>query len=309
MTDPPRPSQREDFEIAIICALPSEADAVEALFDKCWDDEGLRFGKAAGDRNAYSTGVIGCHNVVLAWMPGMGKGSAAIVAASCGFSFGGIKLALVVGICGGVPYGTDHEKEILLGDVIISDGLVEYDFGRKLPDKFLRKDTLKDNRGRPNTEIRALLAKLKGYKSRTRLKDNTSDYLAALCQKPGFEKAQYPGADEDKLYEPTYRHKHHDSTCNLCDNCKKKGDEVCETALDSSCIELKCSENKQVTRNRLLKIKEIAAASTKGCASTHEAVEAQRPVIHYGLIASGDTVMKSGEDRDGIADQRECHCF
>jgi nucleoside phosphorylase len=26
-----------------------------------------------------------------------------------------------------------------------------------------------------------------------------------------------------------------------------------------------------------------------------------KPVIHFGLIASGDTVMKSGEDRDEIA--------
>lgn len=36
----------------------------------------------------------------------MGKGSAAGVAASIGSSFLGIELALVVGICGGVPTGT-----------------------------------------------------------------------------------------------------------------------------------------------------------------------------------------------------------
>jgi nucleoside phosphorylase len=52
---------------------------------------------------------------------------AAGVASSFPSSFPGIGLALVVGICGGVPYGTDGE-EILLGDVIASSGLEEYDF-------------------------------------------------------------------------------------------------------------------------------------------------------------------------------------
>src|ERR1700722_3134837 len=119
MTTPLPPSQRNDFKIAIICALRSEADAVEALFDKFWGDHGEMYGKAPGDPNAYTTGVIGLHNVVLAHMPGIGKGSAAGVASSFRYSFRGIKLSLVVGICGGVPYGTDGE-EILLGDVIVS---------------------------------------------------------------------------------------------------------------------------------------------------------------------------------------------
>jgi len=69
-----QPTGRGDFEIAIICALKSEADAVEALFDEFWDGE--MYGKAPGDPNAYTTGVIGSHNVVLAHMPGMGKNSA-----------------------------------------------------------------------------------------------------------------------------------------------------------------------------------------------------------------------------------------
>src|SRR5208282_5040681 len=135
-----RPKDRNEFEIAIICALRSEADAVEALFDEYWDEEGDRYGKALGDTNAYTTGAIGRHNVVLAHMPGIGKGSAASVASSFKSSFRGIKLALVVGICGGVPIGTDNE-EILLGDIIISTGVIQYDLGRQLPDRFIRKDT------------------------------------------------------------------------------------------------------------------------------------------------------------------------
>jgi nucleoside phosphorylase len=104
--------------------LQSEADAVEALLDIFWDDDGKSYGKVSGDPNAYKTGVIGSHNVVLTCMSGMGKGSAASVASGFRSSFEGIKLALLDGICGGVPHGTDDEKEILLGDVIISDGLI-----------------------------------------------------------------------------------------------------------------------------------------------------------------------------------------
>ncbi len=97
------------------------------MFDKRWDDDGDVYGKATSNQNAYSTGIIGHHNVVLAHMPGMGKESAARVAANCRSSFEGIKLALVVGICGGVPFPA-HGEEILLGDVVISEGLVCYDF-------------------------------------------------------------------------------------------------------------------------------------------------------------------------------------
>ena len=96
------PRDRTDFEIAIICALPLEASTVSALFDKQWDDH--NYGKAPKDSNAYSTGVIGHHNVVLVHMPNMGKVAAATAAACLHASFPEIQLALVVGICGGVPF-------------------------------------------------------------------------------------------------------------------------------------------------------------------------------------------------------------
>lgn len=285
-----RPKDRNGFEIAIICALRSEADAVEALFDVYWDEDGDRYGKALGDTNAYTTGAIGRHNVVLAHMPGIGKGSAASVASSFKSSFSGIKLALVVGICGGVPIGTDSE-EILLGDIIISTGVIQYDLGRQLPNRYTRKDTLGDTLGRPNTEIRAFLSRLEGRRSRKRLGANTLGYLDELCKQADFQKAQYPGAAEDKLYKRTYRHKHHDlPSCAICTRCEKKEDKVCETALESPCSILNCNDNMLVQRQRL----------PRGI-GVGKAVEERKPSIHFGLIASGDTVMKSGEDRDEIA--------
>ncbi|KAK4220659.1 hypothetical protein QBC38DRAFT_404606, partial [Podospora fimiseda] len=165
MAQLPRPTSRRDFEIAVICALTLEADAVKTLFDHHWDDDGRSYDKAIGDSNAYSTGVIGRHNVVLAHMPAMGNSNSAAVATNCRTSFPNIKLAVLVGICGVAPFSPDG-SEIILGDVIVSEGIIQYDFGRQFPDDFVRKNTLLDSLGRPNAEIRALLAKVKGVNDR-----------------------------------------------------------------------------------------------------------------------------------------------
>ncbi|KAG7405779.1 hypothetical protein Forpi1262_v018289 [Fusarium oxysporum f. sp. raphani] len=110
---PSRPNNRHGFEIAIICALPLEADAIEALFDYYWDGDGPPLGKAANDPNAYSTGMIGCHNVVLVRMPGTGKVHAAAAASNCRASFPNVKIALVVGVCGVAPSSATVKKSYL----------------------------------------------------------------------------------------------------------------------------------------------------------------------------------------------------
>lgn len=132
---PRRPVSRDAFEIAIICTLTLEADAVDALFDHHWDDDGPPYDKTPGDPNAYSTGAIGRHNVVLAHMPGIGKANGAMVAANCRSSFPNINLAVVVGVCAVVPF--NHDDEMVLGDVIVSDDVVQYDLGRQLPERFV----------------------------------------------------------------------------------------------------------------------------------------------------------------------------
>ncbi|KAF4446309.1 hypothetical protein F53441_10030 [Fusarium austroafricanum] len=208
---PPRPNDRRGFEIAVICALTLEADAIEALFDHHWDDDGPPFDKEPGDPNAYSTGTIGRFNVVLAYMPGMGKVNAATVASNCGKSFPGIKLALVVGICGVVPFGPAND-EVVLGDVIISNGVIQYDFGRQLPGHFVRKDTLLDIPGRPNLEIRGVLTKLQGLRHRRQLSAKITEYLDVLRQDQDLH-ADYPGSTEDRLFESSYLHTNGHMSC------------------------------------------------------------------------------------------------
>jgi nucleoside phosphorylase len=297
-----RPHHRNEFEIALICALRVEHDVVEALLDENYEADGFSYGKAPGDHNAYTLGRIGNHYVVLAQMPGMGKANAAGTASSLRTSFNGIKLGILVGICGGVPK-TAEGAEILLGDVVISTTVIQIDLGRQYPHKFVRKDTLEENLGRPNWEIRAFLERTSGQPSRQRVKDRTAYYSEELCKEKGLE---YPGMENDKLYEPHYRHKHQfQSSCTICAQCRTMDDDVCEVALNSSCMDLMCSDRYLVPRNRIKKAKGL---NSDGILTT-DTDGTPKPSIHFGRVASGDMVMKCGQHRDDIAERERVIAF
>jgi nucleoside phosphorylase len=268
----------------LICALEVEADAVHAVFDRFWEEEGRAYGQMTGDHNTYTTGVIGEHNVVLAYMPGMGKVNAATVVASMRHSFPGVELAFVGGICGGVPFSADKQTEIYLGDLIISTALVQYDFGRQYPAIFERKDTLEDNFGRPSQRLRTWLNKLKTQRYREKLQQDIMTSLWEVQQK--VHETTYPGLQKDRLYESSYLHNHHHSLNGVvCVICRDDGTEICQNAIKSTCDQLRCEEAKLVPRLR----------------SPDRAFEEHRPAIHFGRMGTGDTVMKSGFRRDEIA--------
>jgi nucleoside phosphorylase len=292
-----RPSRRQDFQIAIICALSLEFDAVSLLFDEFWDEDGEQYGRAAGDTNTYTTGRIGKYDVVMVLLPNMGKAAAAGAASSFRSSYSSLKLAFLVGICGGVPnIGGD---EALLGDVVISKSVIQHDFGRQYPDRFVPKDTLEDSPGRPNKDIRSLIASLETELGRERVQHKAAGYLKDL-QSTAVRKRRrrnygYPGPANDQLFSAKYRHMHRDpQTCRVCGG---ETEGVCEIAAKENCVELGCEVNQLVPRKRLV----VDPSS--------EAQEAYFPEIFIGRIASGDTVLKSGEHRDRVAAQNDVIAF
>lgn len=208
---PRRLATQNDLEIAVICALKTEADAVLALFDCRWDEPGWLF---RGDTNAYTFGAIGRHNVVLIHMPHIGKVKAATAAAHCQRTFPNIGLALIVGVCGAVPF-TSTGEEILLGDVIISERVVQYDFGRQYTEGFVLKDTPKDALAAPNNEISGLLSKLKTYDHRKELQEQIALYIRTVQDHPGLG-SEYPGVEYDKRFPASYRHATDDISCEDC---------------------------------------------------------------------------------------------
>jgi nucleoside phosphorylase len=272
------PRDRRGFEIAIICALQLEAECVQAVFTTFWGDK--VYGKAAGDTNAYTTGVIENHNVVLAYMPEIGIASASGTAAALRSSFPNIRLALMVGVCGGVPYDISRKQAIWLGDIIICETPVHYRFGSQYPEKF-KRNTMKDSIGRSSQEIRTILAKLKTPLYHSTLLKDISEYLLIVQQE--VSKANHPGSESDKLYESTYLHKHHGLGFHVIDDeCAMGEKHICSRAQRMNCEELQCAAN------RLVRCRLTDASGL-------------RPSVHFGKVGSGDTVMKSAEDRDQIA--------
>ena len=153
---------------------------VELVSDEYWNNGDETFQKAPEDQNAYTTGAIGKHNVVLAHMPNMCSNSAASVAAGLRSSFTGIQVALVVGLCGVVSKHMETHEEIMLGDCIISTAVVQYDFGRQYPGGFIRKNSIEDSLGRANPEIRSLNSILMTRRNRKQLKEKLEYHFNIL---------------------------------------------------------------------------------------------------------------------------------
>lgn len=282
MTDSRRPTCRGDFHVAIICALASEADAVTLLFDEFWDDEGTDpFGRASGDHNFYTTGRIDKHDVVLLDLDGMGTISATSGAAGLRASYNNLKLVLVVGICGGMP--KIEGCEAILGDVVISKTIKQYDYGRQYPQGFKTKDGVEDTLGRAPKDIRNLLATLTKEFERKRLQKRAVQHLEALKVAAVKERRRadyrYPGASEDRLFASEYAHVHRGS-CTACSQ-----GEVCSLASETSCSDIRCEQSNLISRDRL----------------NQAEAETPQPEIFIGAIASGNAVMKSGKDRERLS--------
>lgn len=284
---------REDFQIAIVCALPLEFDAVVAVLDHVYDESvSARLGKAPGDRNTYTHGRMKQHNVVIVVLKQrngnatMGKANAAIVASDLRNSYYGLRLALLVGICGGVPKAGN--SEVLLGDVIIGNSIVQYDFGRQFPDGFRRKEGAQNTLAAPMEENASILGLLASGHGKETVHVKTASFLAELQKKRA--KYAFPEAASDRLYESSYRHKHQNARDCKCQYHKSETDSVCDMALEEPCAELGCDDSCLVKRSRL----EERLAAPDGDAVF-------QPAIFVGGVATGDTVMKSGIMRDKVA--------
>jgi nucleoside phosphorylase len=277
-----RPSvpTRHEFYMAIICALTVEASAVAALLDGIWIKEGIIHGQ--NDKsNAYTTGWMGRHNVVLVQMSGPGKIAGANTVDALLKSFPKVDLALVVGVCGGTPNHPETKEEIRLGDVIIGTEIVQYDLGRQFDNIIVRKNTRLDDLGRPPEMIRAFENKLRGVLTSHDLHKTTEEFLRKLCATTDFQDHSYPGPENDKLYQVEYVHRHRDEQeCGTRDCFQRERAGACSTAMEMLCVDLECNPQELVHRKE---------------------AKIGQPKIHFGRIGCGDSVMKSAKIRDKTA--------
>ena len=267
------------FKIAIICALTSEAGMIESILDKDFGDEGVKLTRAPGDQNVYTTGVINNHNVILAYMPGMGSNRAAAVAAGLRASFHGIEVAFVVGVCGVAPRHPKTKEEIVLGDCIVSTTVIQYDFGRQRPEGFERKNSNDNTVESGNAKIRSWISMLMTPRNRQRLTKRLTENLKILQGKEENKAIKYPGAARDRLYQSSHVHKH-----------RSGGLEALGAGHDD-CDEVGCEPEYIIRRSDATRSLE------------------HLPKIHFGRFGSANTVMRSGVDRDNLTARDQIIAF
>ncbi|OJD18908.1 hypothetical protein AJ78_01094 [Emergomyces pasteurianus Ep9510] len=200
-------SRREDYTVGWICALPIELAAAREMLDEEHED----FDPNVNDTNIYSLGRTGIHNVVIACLPDgrTGTNSAASVAVQMKSTFPSIRFGLLVGIGGGVP---SAERDIRLGDVIVSrpdkvhSGVVQYDFGKRIPSGFDRTGFLNT----PPTILLNAVANLRANHLRGECK--MVKYASKLSRLPIFTREN---AGPDILFEANYNHVE-GATCDQC---------------------------------------------------------------------------------------------
>ena len=224
-----------------------------------------------GDDNAYTFGRIGEHNVVVACLPKgkYGIASAATVAKDMLRSFEAIRIGLMVGIGGGAP---SAQNDIRLGDIVVSSPT-----GRTGGvihydfGKAIQEKTF-EHTGTLNVPPKVLLNALTKVSALHKRKGHRIDEtVSEMIKKNARLKADYtrPAVEEDRLFEASYVHVERDQPCA----------HGCNSSMPP-----------------LIKREE-------------RGIDQDNPMVHYGLIASADKLMKDATARDSLVKKENVLCF
>ncbi|KAF5243724.1 hypothetical protein FAUST_2719 [Fusarium austroamericanum] len=267
-----------DYTVGWVCVLPKEQTAALAMLD-C---EHPALPKQPTDKNAYTLGAVGEHNVVIACLPkGMyGTNSAATVAARMLDTFPSIKFGLLVGIGAGIP------PQVRLGDVVVSSpikqypGVVQWDYRESIKGGNFKRIGALNN---PPSELLTALTKVESKREMTGPK--IPQYLDDLATKYPKLKTKYIKSDllKDPLFSPT----------------GVRDDRVGWIALFITIWQTIAILFKFFLGWRTL---------ASGSSADGESSEGPRDMqVHYGLIASGNRLIKDSVLRDNINHQMDGH--
>lgn len=247
--------EHRDYTVGWICALPLELAAATAMLDTIHE----RIPVSDDDSNTYTLGNIGLHNIVITCLPNghYGTNNAASVSNNMSRSFPAIRIRLMVGIGGGAP----GQSDIRLGDIVVSDGVVQYDFGKTIGDgEFKRTSTLT----RPPQLLLTAAATLRA--DHVLNPPQISSIISEMLQRyPAMIKYHRPSPTQDILFDSTYDHV---QSINGCESC------------------------------------EISQLVDRVQRIIHT-----EPQIYYGVVASGNQVIRHGPTRDRLASELNALCF
>ena len=181
-----------DVKIGIITALPKECAAMKMMMydvKECFFDD-----KGAGHR--YFLGKLKSanaktHRVALAQC-GMGNNKAAIRATNMLNHFKAIDSIIMVGIAGGIPSYQSTDKQIRLGDIVVSNGITQYDFIKETPEETENRS----NSDKPSAQLLEAIDVMKTYEYEDVYPWH--EYIDKFASGPHFSK---PAESTDKLYD------------------------------------------------------------------------------------------------------------
>lgn len=263
-------SNPDNYTVGWICAIATEYVAARAFLDEKHD--GPEY-VSPNDNNDYTLGRVGKHNVVIAVLPDgeYGTASAAITARDMLHSFPSVRIGLMVGIGGGAP---SIKHDIRLGDVVVSSPR-DRESGVFQYDfgKTIQSKSFEHTRflNQPPTALRTAMNGLKAeYKEDGHQLDEAITTL--LAKKPRLQKEyKRPDASSDRLYKSDVIHVH-------------------------PADEMGCAA--------------VCGNDLSSFVPRTERVESDdNPAIHYGIIASGDQLIKDAIIRDRLAAEKDVLCF
>ncbi|KAK9849299.1 hypothetical protein MYU51_014545 [Penicillium brevicompactum] len=208
------------YTVGWIAALSIERAAAISMLDER-HDKPSNFNQHESDTNSYSWGQMGDHNVVIASLPAglYGTTSAATTASGLLASLPQIRVALLVGIGGGIAR-PESGRDIRLGDVVVSQpegttgGVIQYDLG-----KAGQEWELKGSLSKPPLVLLHALGSLQAEHELG--ESRVLEFLEVASKlKKGASGYCHQGLENDRLFKPSYAHSG-PSDCRGCDTAEK----------------------------------------------------------------------------------------
>lgn len=258
-----------DYTVGWICAISTEQVAAQLFLDEMHEDPD---DLSAHDYNSYVLGRVEKHNVVIGVLPDReyGTSTATAVAKDMLHSFPNIRIGLMVGIAGGAP---SQKHDIRLGDIVVSvPGEGEGGVFQYDYGKVMEGERFQTTGflNQPPPLLRTTVASLK---SKYEIRDHGFDAaINRLLQKNPRLQQRYkrPEPSKDRLYRPGVLH---------------QGNK------DTDC-EVSCGTDPKILISRRPRTR-----------------DEDNPAIHYGLIASANSLMKDSTVRDRLSAENGVLCF
>lgn len=272
----------ELYTVGWIAALSKEMTAALAMLDER-HDKPKDFIKPSSDTNSYHWGRIGDHNIVIASLAAGNYGtvSAATTAIHMLSSFPNIKVGLMVGI-GAAIVRPKQKRDIRLGDVVVSlpqgdnGGVVQYDLGKSRVSRDKEHTSHSFERvGFLNSPPQALLKALASLRAQVRLDGSIiSSLLNDMLER-------YPQMAESEPDEPGYIYQGEGNDRLFEPSYPHLSEFGCEDCDLARIISRAARRNPDVPR------------------------------VHYGVIASGNRLVKDAAERDRILELigGDCICL